>query len=186
MKYLKQFGIILAFSFLGEVLNYILPLPVPASIYGIVLLFICLMSGLLHVEDVAVSGYFLIEIMPIMFIPATVGLINSWSIRRRAQQLIDRRIRNFDRSCRFCVCTAFIDASFRTYAAASIKKANFYSFYQNKSSPSFLCASWHAEFLSFYNYITYQMCDLCKNPGKWIRNIQKLQRRMCHKNCKYP
>ena len=41
MRYVKQFGIILLISFLGEVLHALLPLPVPASIYGIVLLFLC-------------------------------------------------------------------------------------------------------------------------------------------------
>ena len=34
MKYLRQFMIILLFSFLGELLKYVLPFPVPASIYG--------------------------------------------------------------------------------------------------------------------------------------------------------
>ena len=42
MKYVKQFGIILLISFAGEALNYLLPLPVPASIYGLVLMFLCL------------------------------------------------------------------------------------------------------------------------------------------------
>ena len=41
MKYVKQFGIILLISFAGEALNYLLPLPVPASIYGLVLMFLC-------------------------------------------------------------------------------------------------------------------------------------------------
>lgn len=39
MKFISQFGVILALSFLGEVLHRWIPLPVPASIYGIVLLF---------------------------------------------------------------------------------------------------------------------------------------------------
>ena len=34
MKYLKQLVIILLFSFLGELLQELLPLPVPAAIYG--------------------------------------------------------------------------------------------------------------------------------------------------------
>ena len=46
MKYLKQFGIILALSFIGEFLNDLLPLPIPASIYGIILMFLCLKSSL--------------------------------------------------------------------------------------------------------------------------------------------
>lgn len=78
MKYVKQFFIILLISFVGEFFNYLIPLPIPASIYGMVILFIGLMSGLIRLDDVKDVGKFLIEIMPLMFIPAGVGLIESW------------------------------------------------------------------------------------------------------------
>ena len=78
MKYVKQFLIILAISLIGELLKYVLPLPIPASIYGMVILFICLKTGLVKLEDVKDAGKFLIEIMPVMFIPAGVGLMTSW------------------------------------------------------------------------------------------------------------
>lgn len=78
MKYLKQFLIILAISFIGEILKYIVPLPIPASIYGMVIMFICLQTKILKLEDVKSAGKFLIEIMPVMFIPAGVGLMSSW------------------------------------------------------------------------------------------------------------
>ncbi|WP_455721632.1 CidA/LrgA family protein [Agathobacter sp.] len=78
MKLLKQFLIILAISFVGEVLKYFLPLPVPASIYGMVILFIGLLTGLIPLESVRDAGKYLIEIMPVMFIPAGVGLMSSW------------------------------------------------------------------------------------------------------------
>ncbi len=80
MKYVKQFLIILAISLIGELLKYVLPLPIPASIYGMVILFICLKTGLVKLEDVKDAGKFLIEIMPVMFIPAGVGLMESWGI----------------------------------------------------------------------------------------------------------
>ena len=70
MKYLKQFLIILAISFIGEILKYIVPLPIPA--------FICLQTKILKLDDVKSVGKFLIEIMPVMFIPAGVGLMSSW------------------------------------------------------------------------------------------------------------
>lgn len=82
MKYLKQFGIIIALSFLGEILHEVIPLPVPASIYGIIILFICLETGLLKVQSVKETSQFLIGIMPVMFIPAAVGLIDSWEIMK--------------------------------------------------------------------------------------------------------
>ncbi|MGN0395310.1 MAG: CidA/LrgA family protein [Coprococcus sp.] len=80
MKYLKQFLVILAISFIGEILKALIPLPVPASIYGMVLLFIGLMTGLIKLDSVRETGKFLIEIMPVMFIPAGVGLMASWGI----------------------------------------------------------------------------------------------------------
>ena len=75
LKYLRQFGIILAIAFAGEILNHIIPLPVPASIYGIVILFFCLQFRILKVSAVKEVSSFLIEIMPVMFIPAAVGLL---------------------------------------------------------------------------------------------------------------
>ena len=78
MKFIKQFGIILAISFIGEIMNYLIPLPVPASIYGLVLMLLCLHFGIVHIDSVKDSGKFLIEIMPLMLIPAAVGLIESW------------------------------------------------------------------------------------------------------------
>ena len=65
MKYIKQFGIILAVTFAGEVLKYMIPLPVPASIYGLLLLFLLLTFRLVN--------------MPLMFIPAAAGLVTSWT-----------------------------------------------------------------------------------------------------------
>ena len=79
MKYIKQFILILAISFAGELLKYLLPLPVPASIYGMVLMFLALLTGVINLEHVRETGKFLIEIMPLMFIPAGVGLMSSWS-----------------------------------------------------------------------------------------------------------
>ena len=78
MKYLRQFLIILAVSFAGELLNLYLPLPVPASIYGMVRMFTCLATGFIPLEKVKDTAFFLIEIMPVMFIPAGVGLMASW------------------------------------------------------------------------------------------------------------
>lgn len=80
MKYVIQFMIIIGFSFIGEFLHYILPLPIPASIYGIVLLFAALELKILKVNDIREVSSFLIAVMPMMFIPAAVGLVNSWDI----------------------------------------------------------------------------------------------------------
>ena len=78
MKYLRQLLIILIFSFIGEVLHSLIPIQVPASIYGLVLLFIALLTGIIQLPQVKEVAKYLIEIMPLMFIPAGVGLLESW------------------------------------------------------------------------------------------------------------
>lgn len=80
MKWMKQFGIILLISFVGEILEKWIPLPIPASIYGIILLFLCLKLNIVPHEAVHETGKFLIEIMPLMFIPAAVGLLETWDV----------------------------------------------------------------------------------------------------------
>ncbi len=80
MKYFRQFGIILAVTFIGEILKYIIPLPIPASIYGLILMLIVLKAKIISLEQVKETGTFLIEIMPLMFIPAAVGLLVSWDV----------------------------------------------------------------------------------------------------------
>ncbi|MCI5735953.1 MAG: CidA/LrgA family protein [Eubacterium sp.] len=80
MKYVKQFLIILLISFIGEGLNYAIPAPIPASIYAMVILFVCLCTKIIKLDDVKDTGMFLIEIMPLMFIPAGVGLMKSWGV----------------------------------------------------------------------------------------------------------
>ena len=80
MRYLKQLVIILLISFLGELLHTFIPLPVPASIYGLVLMLLALCTGVVKLASVRDTGKFLLDIMPVMFIPAAVGLLDSWGI----------------------------------------------------------------------------------------------------------
>lgn len=80
MAYIRQFAIILGVSFLGELLDALVPLPIPASIYGLVLMLAGLCSGLIKLESVQTAGKFLIDIMQLMFIPAAVGLMASWDV----------------------------------------------------------------------------------------------------------
>lgn len=80
MKYLFQFLIIVAISFLGELLHYFIALPIPASIYGIILLFAALQLGWIKVRQIREVSTWLIAIMPALFIPSAVGLVKSWDI----------------------------------------------------------------------------------------------------------
>ena len=80
MKYLKQVTIILGIAFFSEVLHVVIPLQIPANIYGIVILFALLESGLIRAESVRDTGKLLITVMPVMFIPAGVSLMNSFGL----------------------------------------------------------------------------------------------------------
>ena len=80
MKYIRQFGLILAVTFLGEILKMILPFKIPSSIYGLVLMFLALQFKVIQLEQVKEAAKYLIEIMPLMFIPAGVGLMNAWGV----------------------------------------------------------------------------------------------------------
>lgn len=78
MLYLRQFCIILFVSFLGELLHVMIPLPIPASVYGLILMLSALCAGIIKLNQVKETAGFLIEIMPVMFIPAAAGLLDSW------------------------------------------------------------------------------------------------------------
>lgn len=75
MKYLKQAFVILVFSLLGQVLQALIPLSIPAAIYGFVLLFIALSTGLLKEEHIDETATFLIQIMPVLFVAPAVNLL---------------------------------------------------------------------------------------------------------------
>ncbi len=78
MKYVYQFSVILLISALGELMKYLIPLPIPASIYGLVLMLIALMTGIIKLEKIEATADFLLEIMPIAFIPGGIALMTAW------------------------------------------------------------------------------------------------------------
>ena len=79
MKYLMQFMIIILVSCIGELLNHFIPLPIPASIYGLIIMLALLMTKTIRLDAVKETAEFLINIMSVMFIPAGVGLITYWA-----------------------------------------------------------------------------------------------------------
>ena len=82
MKYLSQFCIILGFSLVGEALQRLIPLPIPASVYGIVLLFGALCLKIVKIEQVKETGAFLAGIMPVLFVAPAVGIVDHWALIR--------------------------------------------------------------------------------------------------------
>lgn len=80
MKHITQFLWILLFSFLGQLLHSMLPLPIPASVYGLVLLFLALLLKLVRLEWIRETGRFLVNIMAVMFVCPAVGLLGCWDV----------------------------------------------------------------------------------------------------------
>ncbi len=77
MKYIKQICIILGVCFLAELMEYLIPLPVAASMYGLVLMLAALMTKVIKLKDVEDVSDFLTGNLAIMFIPPTVGIMAS-------------------------------------------------------------------------------------------------------------
>ena len=78
MKYLKQFTLIILFSFLGELCRYLIPYPIPGSIYGMVLMFTALSLKIVKIENIRDGGYFLTSCLPILFVAPVVNLMDCW------------------------------------------------------------------------------------------------------------
>jgi holin-like protein len=80
VKYLKQIVYILLFTLIGQVLEQVVPFPVPGAIYGLVLLFLALCTGLLKPEHIAQTARFLIQMMSVLFVAPTVGILSHWGL----------------------------------------------------------------------------------------------------------
>ena len=80
MKYLSQFCIILGFTVLGEALQRLIPLPIPASVYGLVLLFLALCLKIVKVKHIQDVGGFLTSLLPLLFVSPTVGIVDCWDM----------------------------------------------------------------------------------------------------------
>lgn len=82
MTYIFQFLRILSFCLLGELLHFFVPLPIPASIYGLVLLLLALKTGIVKLKQVKETCCFLTGIFPLLFIPGAAGVTGLWDILR--------------------------------------------------------------------------------------------------------
>jgi len=75
MEYLMQFAVIAAVYFLGETISFLIPLPIPGTVYGLVLMFIFLCTGVIKLKRVEKAADFLLNIMPIMFVPGSAAVL---------------------------------------------------------------------------------------------------------------
>ena len=76
MKYLLQFGLIATITFAAEIISILVPFPVPAGIYGLILMFLLLQFHIIRLDQVDRAGSFLLEIISVMFLPTAAGIIN--------------------------------------------------------------------------------------------------------------
>lgn len=80
MKYIYQCCLIFLFTFIGEVLARLVPVPVPAAIWGLILMFIALCTKLVKEEQIRDSARWMVSILPILFVAPTVNLMDSAGI----------------------------------------------------------------------------------------------------------
>ena len=80
MKYLSQFLIIMGFTLAGEALQRLVPVTIPASVWGLALLFLALCLKLVKVEQIKDVGGFLTSLLPVLFVSPTVGIVEHWSL----------------------------------------------------------------------------------------------------------
>lgn len=80
MKFIRQLSVIFSISLIAELMEYLIPLPVAASVYGLVLMLTGLITGIVRLEQVEDAADFLVEIMPVLFIPPTVSIMTSFEV----------------------------------------------------------------------------------------------------------
>lgn len=80
MKLLRQFAIILGICFLGEIINKILKIKIPGNVIGMIILLICLVTGIIKTEMIEEASNFLLDHLAFFFIPAGVGLLTCTGI----------------------------------------------------------------------------------------------------------
>ena len=78
MKYFRQILVLLLFTTLSELLHCLIPAPIPASIYGMVLVFAALSLKIIRVEAISDVGSFLVSILPVLIVAPLASLMDYW------------------------------------------------------------------------------------------------------------
>ena len=80
MQILWQLAIIFAFGLLGGVVSSILPVTVPASVLGLLFLFLALRINVLKVAQLAPTAAFLSANMAFFFLPSVVNIMQNYHL----------------------------------------------------------------------------------------------------------
>ena len=75
MKIVVQLAIIFAITLAGGTISAYLPIPIPGSVIGLILLFVLLMLRILKKEQIADTATFLVRNFSLFFIPSGVMLL---------------------------------------------------------------------------------------------------------------
>jgi holin-like protein len=83
MRLMKQLAIILGFGFAGEILSLYLPLGMPASVLGLLLMLAALCLKILKPEHLGETAEFLSANMAFFFLPAAVTILDNFDVFRQ-------------------------------------------------------------------------------------------------------
>jgi holin-like protein len=80
MRNIQQLGIILAFGFAGDIFAHFVPIGLPASVLGMLLMLAALGLKILKPEHIGETADFLGGIMAFFFLPAAVTVVQNFDI----------------------------------------------------------------------------------------------------------
>lgn len=81
---IKQCGIIFLICWISIILEKYIPFSIPAAVIGLILLFLCLLTGILKVEQIKEKSEFLLANMAFFFVPAAVGVVEHFDVLRES------------------------------------------------------------------------------------------------------
>lgn len=77
MKIIRQLLIIVGILFLSHLVKIAINIPIPAPVLGMIILFLCLLTGIIKVESIELVSQFFLDNLSLFFIPGAVGIIAS-------------------------------------------------------------------------------------------------------------
>ncbi len=75
IKFFLSLFLLFAMLYIGEYLNLLIPIGIPSSIWGMLVLFSCLVIGIVDIKWVIPSAKPLTRYMSLFFLPICVGII---------------------------------------------------------------------------------------------------------------
>ena len=80
MKILKELAIIMGILFVSHVIKEISNIPIPATVLGMIIMLLLLLSGIVKAKNIEKTANFLLDNLTFLFIPGGVGLITSFGL----------------------------------------------------------------------------------------------------------